>query len=53
MSEFKRLHTEYERKLKELQDNCSHTNTTPYSNHMYDSDYCLRCGKIINIVWRK
>lgn len=52
MSEAKKLKEEYEYRLKNLQDNCSHTNTRPYSNHMYNSDYCLRCEKIINIVMK-
>jgi len=46
------LKARYEQKLKKLQDNCPHKNTSPYSNHMYTSDYCLRCGKIINIVMK-
>ena len=48
----RKLNEEYKQKLKELQDNCPHTKTKPYSNHMYDSDYCLRCGDIINIVMK-
>ncbi len=52
MNEAKKLKEEYEGKLKKLQDSCSHKNTRPYSNHMYTSDYCLRCEKIINIMMR-
>ena len=52
MSEAEKLKEEYLRKLKNLQDNCPHTNTRPYSNHMYTSDYCTRCERIINIVMR-
>ena len=53
MSEKKRLEKEHDRKVKELQENCQHPQTIHYSNHrILKSDYCLRCGKVINIKLR-
>jgi hypothetical protein len=53
MGEYQKLKAEFDRKVKELQDNCSHEETqqpkyaiTP--GHYWGSvEVCKRCGKII------
>lgn len=53
MSEKKKLYEKYKEEVKKLQDVCQHEKTTSYDNHIIEkSDYCLICGKVINIVYR-